>query len=171
MRIGCTRNAGDRLALQIASFKLWQRPIPCIDLAGAVPAHKAYRFHAPSNHSNGNPCDREGRLVRCGLDSRRVTRTELDGRIAVLADGYEGKKPDAPDNITVASDGAIWFTDPGYGSDGEYEGHNDTFELPGKVYRAAPLGLFPDQKRPGLAPRPSVTLQAKASARPALRPR
>ncbi|WP_158929432.1 SMP-30/gluconolactonase/LRE family protein [Acidisphaera sp. S103] len=95
-------------------------------------------FRTPSNHSNGNTRDREGRLVTCEHDSRRVTRTELDGRITVLADGLEGKKLNAPNDITVASDGAIWFTDPGYGIDGEYEGHKDTFELPGNVYRLDP---------------------------------
>jgi gluconolactonase len=95
-------------------------------------------FRAPSNHSNGNTRDREGRLVTCEHDSRRVTRTELDGSITVLADGLEGKKLNAPNDITVASDGAIWFTDPGYGIDGEYEGHKDTFELPGNVYRFDP---------------------------------
>lgn len=95
-------------------------------------------FRAPSNHSNGNTRDREGRLVTCEHDSRRVTRTELDGRITVLVDGFEDKKLNAPNDITVASDGAIWFTDPGYGIDGEYEGHKDTFELPGNVYRFDP---------------------------------
>jgi gluconolactonase len=95
-------------------------------------------FRAPSNHSNGNTRDREGRLVTCEHDSRRVTRTELDGRITVLADGFAGKKLNAPNDITVASDGAVWFTDPGYGIDGEYEGHKDTSELPGNVYRLDP---------------------------------
>ncbi|HYZ24839.1 MAG TPA: SMP-30/gluconolactonase/LRE family protein [Rhodopila sp.] len=95
-------------------------------------------FRAPSNYSNGNTRDREGRLVTCEHDTRRVTRTELDGRITVLADKCEGKKLNAPNDIIVASDGAIWFTDPGYGIDGEYEGHTDTFELPGNVYRLDP---------------------------------
>ena len=58
-----------------------------------------------------------------------MTRTELDGRITVLMDRFNGKKLNAPNDIVVASDGAIWFTDPGYGIDGEYEGHADKFEL------------------------------------------
>ncbi|HQT77931.1 MAG TPA: SMP-30/gluconolactonase/LRE family protein [Rhodopila sp.] len=95
-------------------------------------------FRAPSNHSNGNTRDREGRLITCEHDTRRVTRTELNGRITVLADSFDGKKLNAPNDIVVASDGAVWFTDPGYGIDGEYEGHTDTFELPGNVYRLDP---------------------------------
>jgi gluconolactonase len=95
-------------------------------------------FRAPSHYSNGNTRDREGRLVTCEHDLRRVTRTGLDGSVTVLADGFEGKKLNAPNDVVVASDGAIWFTDPGYGIDGEYEGHADTFELTGNVYRIDP---------------------------------
>ncbi len=95
-------------------------------------------FRAPSNYSNGNTRDREGRLVTCEHDTRRVTRTELDGRITVLADRYEGKRLNAPNDVVVASDGAVWFTDPGYGIDGNYEGHKDDFELAGNVYRLDP---------------------------------
>jgi gluconolactonase len=92
-------------------------------------------FRAHSNYSNGNTRDREGRLVTCEHDTRRVTRTELDGRITVLMDRYEGKRLNAPNDVVVDSGGSIWFTDPGYGIDGEYEGHKDEFELPGHVYR------------------------------------
>jgi len=95
-------------------------------------------FRSPSNYSNGNTRDREGRLLTCEHDSRRVTRTEPDGRITVLMDRFDGKKLNAPNDIVVASDGAIWFTDPGYGIDGEYEGHADKFELPANVYRLDP---------------------------------
>ncbi len=95
-------------------------------------------FRGPSNYANGNTRDREGRLVTCEHDTRRVTRTELDGRITVLADRHEGKALNGPNDIVVASDGAVWFTDPGYGIDGDYEGHKDAFELPGHVYRLDP---------------------------------
>lgn len=95
-------------------------------------------FRAPSNYSNGNTRDREGRLITCEHDTRRVTRTELDGRLTVLADSYEGKRLNAPNDVVVASDGSVWFTDPGYGIDGEYEGHKAAFELPGNVYRLDP---------------------------------
>ncbi len=95
-----------------------------------------FRHH--SNYSNGNTRDREGRLLTCEHDARRVTRTELDGRITVIMDNFNGKKLNAPNDIVVASDGAIWFTDPGYGIDGEYEGHTDKFELATNVYRVDP---------------------------------
>ena len=95
-------------------------------------------FRAPSNYSNGNTRDREGRLVTCEHDSRRVTRTEHNGQVTVIAERYRGKRLNAPNDVVVASDGAIWFTDPGYGIDGEYEGHKDVFELPGHVYRCDP---------------------------------
>jgi gluconolactonase len=95
-------------------------------------------FRPHSNYSNGNSRDREGRLLTCEHDARRVTRTELDGRITVVMDNFNGKKLNAPNDIVVASDGAIWFTDPGYGIDGEYEGHTDKFELGTNVYRVDP---------------------------------
>ena len=95
-------------------------------------------FRTPSNFSNGNTRDRQGRLVTCEHDTRRVTRTEPDGRITVLMDSYNGKKLNAPNDIVVASDDAIWFTDPGYGILGNYEGHKDTAELPPSVYRLDP---------------------------------
>lgn len=121
-------------------------------------------FRAPSNYSNGNTRDREGRLITCEHDTRRVTRTEPDGRITVLIDRFEGKRLNAPNDVVVASDGAIWFSDPGYGIDGEYEGHKAEFELPGNVYRLDPrtgaaqvvagdfvrpngLAFSPDEKR------------------------
>lgn len=95
-------------------------------------------FRSPSHYSNGNTRDREGRLVTCEHDSRRVTRTEHDGRITVLIDRFEGKTLNAPNDVVVAQDGAVWFTDPGYGIDGPYEGHTAEAELPRNVYRLDP---------------------------------
>ncbi|MGA1982608.1 MAG: SMP-30/gluconolactonase/LRE family protein [Acidobacteriaceae bacterium] len=95
-------------------------------------------FRSPSNYSNGNTRDREGRLVTCEHDSRRVTRTEHDGSVTVLMDSFEGKKLNAPNDVVVHSDGAIWFSDPGYGIMGNYEGHKAAFELPCVVYRLDP---------------------------------
>src|SRR5246127_5132732 len=95
-------------------------------------------FRSPSNYSNGNFRDREGRLVTCEHDSRRVTRTEHDGTVTVLMDQFEGKKLNAPNDIVVHSDGAIWFTDPGYGIMNNYEGHVAAFELSANVYRLDP---------------------------------
>ncbi|HUL14808.1 MAG TPA: SMP-30/gluconolactonase/LRE family protein [Terriglobales bacterium] len=95
-------------------------------------------FRKPSNYSNGNCRDREGRLVSCEQDSRRVTRTEHDGAITVLMDHFQGKPLNSPNDVTVHSDGAIWFTDPGYGILSNYEGHKAAFELPTNVYRLEP---------------------------------
>ncbi len=95
-------------------------------------------FRAHSHHSNGNTRDRQGRLVTCEHDSRRVTRTEYDGSITVLMDRFEGKRLNAPNDVVVTRDGAVWFTDPGYGIDGPYEGHTAEFELPTNVYRLDP---------------------------------
>jgi gluconolactonase len=95
-------------------------------------------FRSPSNYSNGNYRDREGRLLTCEHDSRRVTRTEHDGAITVLMDRYQGKPLNAPNDLAVHSDGAIWFTDPGYGIMSNYEGHKAAFELPANVYRLDP---------------------------------
>jgi gluconolactonase len=95
-------------------------------------------FRSPSNFANGNTRDREGRLVTCEHDSRRVTRTEHDGTITVLMDKFEGKPLNAPNDIVVASDGAVWFTDPGFGIFGNYEGHKAEPELPPNVYRLDP---------------------------------
>jgi gluconolactonase len=95
-------------------------------------------FRSPSNYSNGNTRDRQGRLVTCEHDARRVTRTEQDGTITVLLDQFEGKKLNAPNDVVVHSDGAIWFSDPGYGIMSNYEGHQAPFELPANVYRLDP---------------------------------
>jgi gluconolactonase len=95
-------------------------------------------FRSPSNYSNGNYRDREGRLLTCEHDSRRLTRTEHDGTITVLMDHFQGKPLNAPNDVTVHSDGAIWFTDPGYGIMNNYEGHKAAFELPTNVYRLDP---------------------------------
>ncbi|GAC1545612.1 MAG: SMP-30/gluconolactonase/LRE family protein [Candidatus Velthaea sp.] len=92
-------------------------------------------FRSPSNYSNGNTRDREGRLITCEHDARRVTRTELDGTITVLMDSFNGKKLNAPNDVVVAADNAVWFTDPGYGILGNYEGHKAPLELPTNVYR------------------------------------
>jgi gluconolactonase len=95
-------------------------------------------FRAPSNHSNGNTLDRQGRLITCEHSGRRVTRTEHDGTITVLMSSYAGKPLNGPNDVVVASDGAIWFTDPGYGIDGFYEGYKAEAELPRHVYRLDP---------------------------------
>ncbi len=92
-------------------------------------------FRQPSNNANGNTRDRQGRLVTCEHDSRRVTRTEYDGSITVLASHYQGKRLNSPNDIVVAADGSIWFTDPPFGILGYYEGHKAESELAPAVYR------------------------------------
>ena len=95
-------------------------------------------FRTPSHYTNGNTRDRQGRLISCEHDSRRLTRTELDGSVTVLIDRFHGKRLNAPNDVVVARDGSVWFTDPGYGIDGPYEGHAAEAELPCNVYRLDP---------------------------------
>ena len=92
-------------------------------------------FRKPSNNTNGNTRDRQGRLVSCEHDARRVTRTEYDGTITVLAEGFRGKPLNSPNDVVCKSDGSIWFTDPPFGILGHYEGHTAPPELPTNVYR------------------------------------
>jgi len=93
-------------------------------------------FRQPSNNSNGNTVDRQGRLVSCEHLARRVTRTEHDGSITVLADKFHGKRFNSPNDVVVKSDGSIWFTDPPYGILFDYEGGKATNELDAcHVYR------------------------------------
>ena len=95
-------------------------------------------YRKPSNNANGNTRDRQGRLVTCEHDARRVTRTEYDGTITVLIDKFDGKPLNSPNDIVVKSDDSIWFTDPPFGILGNYEGHAATPELPTNVYRLDP---------------------------------
>lgn len=95
-------------------------------------------YRQPSNNTNGNTRDRQGRLISCEHDARRVTRTEHDGSITVLIDSFDGKPLNAPNDVVVKSDGSIWFTDPGYGILMNYEGHQAEFELDTNVYRLDP---------------------------------
>jgi len=96
-------------------------------------------FRQPSQHANGLARDRQGRLLTCEHGTRRVTRTEYDGRITVLADHYRGKRLNSPNDIVCASDGSIWFTDPPFGILGWWEGEPATPELPHGVYRLDPV--------------------------------
>jgi len=86
-------------------------------------------YRQPAGFSNGNTLDRQGRLVTCEHGTRRVSRTEHDGSISVVADRFEGKPLNSPNDVVVRSDGSIWFTDPAYGIDSDYEGHRATSEI------------------------------------------
>jgi gluconolactonase len=96
-------------------------------------------FRSPSNNSNGNTVDRRGRLVTCEHGGRRVSRTEHDGTTVIIADRFEGKRLNSPNDVVVKSDGSIWFTDPTYGIDSDYEGNKGESEVGrSNVYRVDP---------------------------------
>ena len=96
-------------------------------------------FRQPANNSNGNTVDREGRLISCEHGARRVTRTEHDGSITVIADSFEGKRLNSPNDAVVKSDGSIWFSDPSYGILTDYEGNQGESEIGAcHVYRVDP---------------------------------
>ena len=92
-------------------------------------------FRKPSHYANGNTRDRQGRLITCEMGRQRLTRTEYDGTITVLADRFDGKRLTGPNDVVVKSDGSIWFSDNGAGIRGNYLGHKGTPELPYRVYR------------------------------------
>ena len=89
----------------------------------------------PSNNSNGNTFDFQGRQLSCEHETRRVVRYEHDGSVTVLTDKFQGKPYNAPNDIVVHPEGDIWFTDPGYGSLGNYEGYKGELLLKEAVYR------------------------------------
>jgi gluconolactonase len=96
-------------------------------------------FRQPASYSNGNTIDRLGRLVTCEQGGRRITRTEHDGTISVIVDRYQGRRFNSPNDLVVKSDHTIWFTDPSYGIDSDYEGHRAEGEIGGcHVYRVDP---------------------------------
>ena len=100
------------------------------ELSGQVSVHRS-----PSQFANGNTRDRQGRLVTCEHQARRVTRTEYDGSLTVLLDGFDGKRLNSPNDVVVKSDDSIWFTDPPFGIASDYEGDRAEPELPSNVYR------------------------------------
>jgi gluconolactonase len=114
-------------------------------------------FRKPSHYANGNTRDRQGRLLTCEMDSRRLVRTEYDGAITVLADSFDGKRLTGPNDVVVKSDGSIWFSDNGAGIRGNYLGHKAEGQLPYRVYRIDPASgaitvAIGDMERPnGLA--------------------
>lgn len=99
-------------------------------------------YRAPSNYANGHTRDRQGRLVSCEHGTRRVTRTEWDGSITVIADSYQGRRLNSPNDVVVHSDGSVWFSDPHYGILTNYEGYTAEQELPCNVYRVDQNGTI-----------------------------
>jgi len=92
-------------------------------------------FRKPSNNANGNTRDRQGRLLTCEHLNRRVVRTEYNGTLTVIADSYQEKRLNSPNDIVCKTDGTIWFTDPVFGIKGYYEGEFAEPALAANVYR------------------------------------
>src|SRR5271154_5557024 len=135
--VGCRFNEGP-VWFGDGRFLLWSdipndRIMKWEEETGAVSLYRK-----PSHHANGNTRDRQGRLVTCEMDTQRLTRTEYDGAVTVLADSFEAKKLTAPNDVVVKSDGSIWFSDNGAGTRGNYLGHPAPQELPFRVYRIDP---------------------------------
>ena len=103
-----------------------------------TPGEGISTYRQPSNYANGHTRDRQGRLVSCEHGARRVTRTEHDGSITVIADAHDGKPLNSPNDVIVAGDGGIWFSDPHYGIMTDYEGFRSKQENPCVVYRSDP---------------------------------
>jgi gluconolactonase len=100
------------------------------------PSGEVSVFRERSNNSNGNTVDNQGRLITCEHLTRRVTRTEIDGSISVMAERWNGRRLNSPNDVVVKSDDSIWFTDPAYGIDTDYEGDRAEQEIEGcHVYR------------------------------------
>lgn len=96
-------------------------------------------FDAAANYANGHTRDRQGRVLRCEHGTRAIVRRELDGSRTVLLDSFDGKRLNAPNDLVVAADGAVWFSDPTYGISTDYEGQRAAAELPTRVYRFDPV--------------------------------
>ncbi len=119
-------------------FLLWS-DIPNNRVLKWTPGGGVTEFRKPCNYANGHTRDRQGRLVSCEHGARRVTRTEWDGAITVLAERYKGKRLNSPNDVVVKSDGSVWFTDPPYGILSDYEGYKGESEIGANhVYRIDP---------------------------------
>ncbi len=125
---------------------VWLADQDCL-LVSDLPADRILRwsedggvavFRQPSGFANGHTRDQQGRLIGCSHRGRCILRTELDGSVTVLADRYEGRRLNAPNDVVCRSDGTIWFSDPHYGINTDYEGGKQAPELPPTLYRLDP---------------------------------
>lgn len=96
-------------------------------------------FRQPAGFANGKTRDRQGRMIVCSHQHRRIERTELDGTITLLADSFERKRLNSPNDVVCKSDGTIWFTDPPYGINTDYEGGKGRSEQPARIYCLNPV--------------------------------
>ncbi|TAN05205.1 MAG: SMP-30/gluconolactonase/LRE family protein [Rhodanobacteraceae bacterium] len=126
---------------------VWFADLQCL-LFSDIPGDRILRwtatggvsvFRQPSQFANGHTRDREGRLIGCLHGGRSIVRTELDGTFTTLVDHYRGKRLNSPNDVVVKSDGTIWFSDPPYGIQTDYEGGRRESELPANLYRLDPL--------------------------------
>lgn len=112
------------------NYLLWS-DIPNDRILRYIPGVGVSTFRHAVGNTNGHTRDREGRLLSCSHGNRRVERTEHDGQITTIVDSYQGKPLNSPNDLVVKSDGTIWFTDPAYGIESDYEGHRANQEQPG----------------------------------------
>jgi gluconolactonase len=120
-------------------YLLWS-DIPNDRIMRYIPGWGVSVYRSSAGYTNGHTRDRQGRLVSCSHGNRWVERTEIDGSISVLADSYQGRKLNSPNDVVVKSDGTIWFTDPAYGIESDYEGHKGEQEQGGcYVFRLDPM--------------------------------
>ena len=172
LTVGSARLEEIVTGLRWAEGPVWFADLGCL-LFSDIPNQRIMRwseggtatvFRQPSNFANGHTRDRQGRLVSCEHGTRRVTRTEIDGSLTVLADSYQGKRLNSPNDVVVSSDGAVWFTDPSYGIMSDYEGYRAEQEQAKRnVFRIDPAGelrvVADDFRQPnGLAFSPDETV-------------
>lgn len=117
-------------------YMLWSDIPNNLQLRWIADDNRVTVFHNPSGYSNGNTFDREGRQLSCEHGGRRVARYEINGTVTTVAEKFENKRLNSPNDVVVhPNDGSVWFTDPTYGISGNYEGFQATSELKQAVYR------------------------------------